>query len=80
MLDLTGQFAAALMMVGEVGFLLMMLEGGLEVDVPMLLQVGKRGLGVALVGQSVSVRKSKRKIGKRAERGKRNMRKEEKGT
>lgn len=53
--DVCGQFTLAMMLVGEVGFLLMMLEGGLEVDVPMLMQLGHRGFGVAIVGQGVSI-------------------------
>lgn len=53
--NVCGKFSLSLMLVGEVGFLLLMLEGGLEVDVPMLFQLGFRGLSVAVVGELVSI-------------------------
>ena len=43
------------MMVGEIGFLMMIIEAGIEIDVAMLLQVGTRALGVALLGLAVPV-------------------------
>ncbi|QDZ24859.1 sodium/hydrogen exchanger protein [Chloropicon primus] len=43
-------FPMALTLVGEVGLLLLVLEAGLEVDLQMLKQIGKKGFIVAAVG------------------------------
>jgi Kef-type K+ transport system membrane component KefB len=43
-------FPEALTLVGEVGLLLLVLEAGLEVDLEMIKQIGRRGFIVALVG------------------------------
>lgn len=41
---------SALMLYGEVGLMLLVLEAGLNVDVPMLQLIGLRGVGVAISG------------------------------
>lgn len=46
-------FPEALTLVGEVGLLLLVLEAGLEVDLQMLKQIGKRGLIVAVLGSMI---------------------------
>ena len=40
----------ALMLYGEVGLMLLVLEAGLDVDIPMLRLIGLRGVGVAVSG------------------------------
>ena len=40
----------ALMLYGEVGLMLLVLEAGLDVDIPMLRLIGLRGVGVAISG------------------------------
>jgi len=43
------------MLAGELGFMMMVVEAGIEIDVGMLLQVGPRALGVAILGSTLPV-------------------------
>lgn len=53
--NLSGKFTDALMLTGEFGFVLMLLEGGLDVELGQLYGLLPRAFGVATVGQLVAI-------------------------